>query len=175
MLGYPTAGAARAALVGLALGLSLALSTGIAGAQQQQPSAAAMTTANELVAIKGAKAMFEPLVSGIVEKAKGMFLQTNPMLGKDLNEVAAKLRADFAPRSVEVLTETARLYATRFSEQELKDTLAFYKSPLGRKLLAEEPVIADQSMRSATSWADRLSVEIISKMRDEMKKRGHEI
>jgi hypothetical protein len=170
MFGYPTAGAARAALVALALGLS----TVIAGAQQQ-PSAAAMTTANELVAVKGAKAMFEPLVAGIVEKAKGMFLGANPMLGKDLNEVAAKLRADFAPRSAEVLTETARLYATRFSEQELKDTLAFYKSPLGRKLLAEEPVIADQSMRSATSWAEKLSVEVISKMRDEMKKRGHEI
>jgi hypothetical protein len=97
------------------------------------------------------------------------------MLGKDLNEVAAKLRADLAPRGAEVLTETARLYATRFTEQELKDALAFYKSPLGRKLLTEEPVLADQSMRSAASWADKLSEEVISKMRAEMRKRGHEI
>jgi hypothetical protein len=169
MFGYPTAGAARAALVGL----GLALSTGIAGAQQ--PSAAAIATAKELVTVKGAKAMYDPLVAGIVEKAKGMFLQANPMLGKDLNEVAAKLRADLAPRGAEVLTETARLYAMRFTEQELKDALAFYKSPLGRKMLAEEPVIADQSMRSAASWADKLSEEVISKMRSEMRKRGHEI
>jgi uncharacterized protein len=169
MFGYPTAGAARAALVGL----GLALSTGIAGAQQ--PSAAAIATAKELVTVKGAKAMYDPLVAGIVEKAKGMFLQANPMLGKDLNEVAAKLRADLAPRGAEVLIETARLYAMRFTEQELKDALAFYKSPLGRKMLAEEPVIADQSMRSAASWADKLSEEVISKMRSEMRKRGHEI
>jgi hypothetical protein len=169
MFGYPTAGAARAALVGL----GLALSTGIAGAQQ--PSAAAIATAMELVTVKGAKAMYDPLVAGIVEKAKGVFLQANPMLGKDLNEVAAKLRADLAPRGAEVLTETARLYAMRFTEQELKDALAFYKSPLGRKMLAEEPVIADQSMRSAASWADKLSEEVISKMRSEMRKRGHEI
>jgi uncharacterized protein len=168
MLGYP-AGAVRAALIGLAL----ALSTSIAGAQQ--PSATALAAAKELVTVKGAKAVYDPLVAGIVEKAKGMFLQANPMLGKDLNEVAAKLRADFGPRGAEVLTETARLYATRFTEQELKDALAFYKSPLGRKLLAEEPVLADQSMRSAANWADKLSEEVISKMRAEMRKRGHEI
>ena len=30
---------------------------------------------------------------------------------------------------------------TRFTEQELKETLAFYKSPIGKKVLAEEPVL----------------------------------
>jgi len=104
-----------------------------------------------------------------------MFLQTNPMLGKDLNEVAAKLRGDLNPRTVEVVAETARLYAVRFTEQELKDALAFYKSPLGHKLFVQEPLIADESMRSAASWAEKLSAEVIDKMRAEMKKRGHEI
>jgi hypothetical protein len=51
------------------------------------------------------------------------------------------------PRGAEVMSDTAHLYATRFSEQELKDMLSFYRSPLGRKLLVEEPVIADQSMK----------------------------
>ncbi len=169
MLGYPISGVVRAALI--AVGFTL--STVIAGAQQ--PSPAAMAVAKELVTVKGAKAMYEPLVTGIVEKAKGVFLQTNPMLSKDLNEVAAKLRADFAPRGEEVVNETARLYTTRFTEQELKDALAFYKSPLGRKLMSQEPAIADQSMRSAASWADKLSEEVISRMRAEMRKRGHDI
>jgi hypothetical protein len=169
MFDHPSAGTARAAL----LALGLLLSTGIADAQQ--PSATAMATATELATLKGAKAMYEPLVVGIIEKAKGMFLQTNPMLGKDLNDVAAKLRADLVPRTAELMTETARRYATRFSEQELRDALAFYKSSLGRKLLVEEPAIADQSMRSMASWADKLSEEVISKMRAEMRKRGHEI
>lgn len=168
MLGYP-AGAVRAALIGLAL----ALSTSIAGAQQ--PSATALAAAKELVTVKGAKAVYDPLVAGIVEKAKGMFLQANPMLGKDLNEVAAKLRADFGPRGAEVLTETARLYATRFTEQELKDALAFYKTPLGRKMVEEEPKILDQSLKDAQVWADKLSEEVIGKFRNEMKKLGHDL
>jgi hypothetical protein len=73
------------------------------------------------------------------------------------------------------VNEVAKLYASRFTEQELKDTLAFYKSPLGKKLLVEEPLILDQSMRNAQSWADRLSQEVIGKIRTEMKKRGHDI
>ena len=33
----------------------------------------------------------------------------------------------------------AAVYANEFSEQELKDLVAFYKSPLGQKLLLAEP------------------------------------
>jgi len=115
------------------------------------------------------------LVSGVIERTKTVLLQSNPMLGKDLNEVATKLHAEYASRSAEILTEVAKLYASRFTEQELKDTLAFYKSPLGRKLVAEEPIILDQSMKTAQTWAEGFAQEIMSKIRGEMKKRGHDI
>jgi hypothetical protein len=73
------------------------------------------------------------------------------------------------------VNDVAKLYASRFTEQELKDILAFYKSPLGRKLIVEEPAILDQSMKNAQVWAENLSQEVIAKMRTEMKKRGHDI
>jgi hypothetical protein len=174
MFAYPTARAARAFLLGAAmLGVASAASIGTAAAQQ--PSAAAIATAKELITVKGADALWQPLVPGVIEQAKSVFLQTNPMLSKDLNEVAAKLRTEYAARSAEVLTDIAKLYASRFTEQELKDSLAFYKSPLGKKMLAEEPAILDQTMKNAQNWANRLSDEIIGKMRAEMRKRGHDI
>jgi hypothetical protein len=171
MLANPTARTSCAAI--LALALALALGGGAANAQQ--PSASALATAKEVITIKGAAAVYEPLVPGVIEQAKGVLLQANPMLSKDLNEVAAKLRAEYASRSAEVVNDVAKIYAMRFTEQELKDTLAFYKSPLGRKLLVEEPAILDQSMRNAQNWANRLSEEVIIKIRAEMKKRGHEM
>ena len=84
-------------------------------------------------------ALCDPLVPGVIEQAKSVFLQANPTLLKDLNEVALKLRAEYAPRSAEVVNEVAKLYAARFTEQELKDTLAFYKSPLGRSCWSRSP------------------------------------
>jgi uncharacterized protein len=179
MFAYPTAKAVRASMLGASIlaasivGFGLAASIGPAVAQQ--PSATAIATAKELITVKGAVALYEPLVRGVIEQAKSVFLQTNPTLGKDLNEVAAKLRTDYAPRGAEVMNDVAKLYASRFTEQELKDALAFYKSPLGRKMVTEEPEILDQSMRNAQNWANRLSEEVINKMRAEMKKRGHDI
>ena len=160
--------------VTLALGLAVALGIGAADAQQQ-PSASAIATAKEVITAKGAAALYGPLVSGVIERTKSVFLQTNPMLSKDLSEVAAKLHNEYGGRSAEIVNEVAKLYASRFTEQELKDTLAFYKSPLGRKLIVEEPAILDQSMKNAQVWAENLSQEVIAKMRTEMKKRGHDI
>jgi hypothetical protein len=169
MFAYPTA---RFVPV-LMLALALSASTGTVRAQQ--PSAAALATAKELIAVKGGNAIYEPIVPGVIEQARSVFLRTNPTLSKDLNEVTGKLRTEYAPKSAELLNDVAKLYAARFTEQELKDALAFYKTPLGRKMLAEEPAILDQSLKNAQTWANRLSEEVIRKIRAEMKKKGHDI
>ena len=141
-------------------------------AHSQQPSAAAMATAKEIVAVTGATTLFNPLISGVVEQAKLLFLQQNPGLSKELNEVAAKMRNDLAPRFDELVNDVARNYATFFTEQELKDVLAFYKTPAGNKLISGQPKVFDASMKFAQEWSIKLSDEVIAKMRDELKKRG---
>jgi uncharacterized protein len=155
--------------------LALAVAAGGAAAEAQKPSASALATAKELITVKGGTAIYEPIVPGVIEQARRILLQTNPMLSKPMNEVAASLRAEYASRGEELVNEAAKLYALRFSEQELKEVLAFYKTPLGRKIVTQEPAILDESLRSAKTWADRLSEEIIGKFRAEMKKKGHEI
>ena len=104
-----------------------------------------------------------------------MFLQQNPALAKDLNEIATKLRSDLQPRFSELTDEVARLYAKNFTELELKDILAFYKTAAGKKLLSEQPRVVDASMKFAQDWANKLSDQVIAKMRDELKKRGHSL
>ena len=76
-------------------------------------------------------ALFKPLTSGVIEQAKILFLQQNPGLAKDLNEIAQDARR-FAPRLSELSAELAKLYATNFTEAELKAILAFYKSRWAR-------------------------------------------
>jgi len=141
-------------------------------AHSQQPSAAAMSTAKEIVTVTGATTLFNPLIAGVVEQAKLLFLQQNPGLSKDLNEIAIKIRNDLAPRFDELVNDVARNYAIHFTEQELKDVLAFYKSPAGKKLISEQSKVVEASMKFAQDWANKLSDEVIGKMREELKKRG---
>ena len=144
-------------------------------AHSQQTSVAAIATAKELVAATKATTVFNPLIAGVVEQAKLLFLQQNPGLAKDLNEIAEKMRTDLEPRMSELSDEMAKLYATHFTEQELKAILAFYQSPVGKKVLVEQPTVVDLSMRYAQDWANKLSDQVIAQMRVELKKRGHNL
>jgi hypothetical protein len=152
---------------------AVVLAVFIPAAHAQQPSPASMAVAKQLITTTGATTVFTPLIAGVVEQAKLLFLQQNPGLAKDLNEVAAKLRTDLQPRFSELNDEVAKLYASNFTEQELKDILTFYQSPAGKKMLTVQPKVIDSSMAFAQTWANKLSDEVIGKMRDEMKKRGH--
>ena len=152
-----------------------AAQTASAPSPARQPSPAAMLLAKQIVDIKGVKNIFQPLVAGVVEKTKNMFMQTNFMWAKDLNEVAAIEQKKYAPRVVELVDATARIYASHFTEQELKDLLTFYKSPVGQKALAEEPKVLEEAMSNAGGWGDSLSQEVMASMREEMKKRGHDM
>lgn len=161
-------------LAGLAAMLLLAnLLAGAALAQQ--PSATAIATAKELVELKGGGRMFDPVIQGVVEQTKGALLQTNPQLSKDLNDVSAQLRTEFGPRRDELLTQAARFYALQFTEQELKDIVAFYKSPLGQKMLVQEPLVLDEAFNYVQQWAPRLGEEVMNRFRAEMKKKGHDL
>ena len=139
------------------------------------PSSNAVLLAREIITVKGASKMYEPVIVEVVDRATGALLQTNPMLSKDLLEIAAKIKKDSAPRVAELLNEVAKMYAARFTEAELKDVLTFYKSPVGQKIIVTEPVILDQSVVFAETWATKFSEEVLAQLRAEMKKRGHEM
>ena len=53
--------------------------------------------------------------------------------------------------------------------------LAFYKTPLGKKLIAEEPKASRRATERVEDWANKISEEVVSKMRAEMKKKGHNL
>lgn len=158
--------AARLATVALALAAS-------AASAEPPPSPAAVATAKELIAVTGATQLFNPLIAGVIEQAKLLYLQQDPGLSKDLNDIGAKMRSDLQPRFSELTDEVARLYASNFTDQELKDILAFYKSASGQKMLQAQPQVVDGSMRFAQNWANKLSEEVVAKMREELKKKGH--
>lgn len=142
---------------------------------QQKPTPAAIATAKEILVIKKASSMYENAVPGLVTQSKNVLLQSNLNYQKDLNEVATKIAKDLTGREKEIGEEMARQYATDFTEQELKDLLAFLKSPIGKKMIEQEPKTIDTSIAYMNRWAQTFGEEINGKFRAEMKARGKEI
>ena len=158
---------------------------GLPAAAQEQPPAtapalkpvspAALAAAKEILALKNAAAMYANAVPNIVEQTKTTLLQTNLNYQKDLNEVAVIVAQHLAGREKEIGDGMAQAYAAQFTEQELKDLVAFYKSPLGQKLIVAEPRAIDQSMAFMNSWAQNFSEIVAAAFRAEMKKRGKDM
>ena len=158
------------------LALGLALTAAPAAAQQPKPpSPAAIAAAREILAMKRADAIYANAVPGLVQKTKDQLLQNNLNYQKDLNEVAVIVAQKLAGREKEIGDGMANVYATAFTEQELKDLVTFYKSPLGQKLLTTEPQAIQQSMAFMNQWAQSFAEMINGEFRGEMRKRGKEI
>ena len=163
---------------GLALGLALAALP--ASAQQAAPplkpaSPAAIAAAKEILAMKNASAMYANAVPNIVQQTKDALLQNNLNYQKDLNEVAVVVAQKLAGREKEIGDGMAQIYANEFTEQELKDLVTFYKSPLGQKLLATEPRAIQFSMAYMNQWAQQFAEAVNGEFRAEMRKRGKQI
>ncbi len=162
----------------LALGLAL---TGVPAWAQQQTAPlkpatpAAIAAAKEILAMKNASAMYASAVPNIVEQTKNALLQNNLNYQKDLNEVAVIVAKALAGREKEIGDGMAQVYANEFTEQELKDLVTFYKSPLGQKLLTNEPRAIQFSMSYMNQWAQVFAETVNAQFRAEMRKRGKEI
>jgi len=163
---------------GLALALAMAALPAAAQQAAAPPKAAspgAIAAAKEILAMKNASAMYQNAVPNIVQQTKDTLLQTNLNYQKDLNEVAVIVAKDLAGREKEIGEGMAQIYASEFTEQELKDLVTFYKSPLGQKLLANEPRAIQSSMAYMNQWAQQFGEIVNGEFRAEMRKRGKQI
>jgi hypothetical protein len=142
------------ALFAAGLGLGLVCSGLPAQAQQAaQPqlkpaSPAAIAAAKEILGLKNVSAMYANAIPSIVQRTKESILQNNLNYQKDLNEVAITVAQTLAGRE---------------------------KSPLGAKLLSEEPKAISASIAYMNQWAQAFSEEVNGYFRAEMRKRGKEI
>ena len=169
---------------GLVFGLAFAGQAAFAQ-QPAAPAAAApqlkpatptcAATAKEILTMKNAPAMYANAVPNIVQQTKDTLLSSNLNLQKDLNEVAVIVAQKLAGREKEIGDGMAQIYCNEFSEKELTDLLAFYKSPLGQKLLASEPRAIQFSMSYMNGWAQNFAEIVNGEFRAEMRKRGKQI
>lgn len=165
------------ALAGLAVAAAVAIAPAAAQAPAPLPNppAASVALAKEIVAAKQGNAFYQGAVTGLATQVKDAFERDHLDKQKDLNEVAQKVIADLKGRENEIGDILAKVYASNFTEQELKDLANFYKTPLGKKVIENEPKAMEQSMGFINEWSQKFVEEITQRFRAEMKKRGKDI
>lgn len=166
---------AALAVTAAPLGLAPLRPVSASAQQAAQPSAALIAIAKELVVANGEARAFEGVISEIVNGAARSFVPTNPDLAKPLSDVAQMLRVEFEKRQAEVVQILASAYASRFTEAELKEALAFYRTATGKKLVADRPAIVQQTVQGIQVWGAQVNAEVLERVRAEMKKKGYDL
>jgi uncharacterized protein len=141
----------------------------------QAPAPEQIQAAREVIDASGAADSIKDIVPIFLDEAKRTFTRTRPEIAKDLDEVLKALAPEFAQRKEELMTEIATVYAQRFTAQELSEIKGFYTTPTGRKLVENLPVVLQSSYEKTNAWSQKMSQDIVARLRQEMRKRGHEI
>ena len=73
-------------------------------------------------------------------------------------------------RQDDLETLFVQIYDHHFTADELRQLLAFYRTPIGQKLIAEQPGLAQEAMTAGQQWGQRLGFEVGQKLAAEAQK-----
>ena len=108
---------------------------------QAAPSAGHLQAARELVVASGLQRAFANVIPDIMLQLYRNFSVTRPELAKDLKATLDAQQNEFLGWGQEIVDVAARVYVVVMTEQECKDTLAFFNSAVGKKYVEVQPTI----------------------------------
>jgi hypothetical protein len=73
----------------------------------------------------------------------------------------------------DVMQDAAPIYARHFTEQELRDILAFYRTPTGVKALQRLPQVLAESMAAMTLRLEAAQERTMESFMRILRERGH--
>ena len=81
--------------------------------------------------------------------------QMGSMMGVTINESdKEEFTKDVMGSLIDLLVP---VYKKHFSEQDLKDAIEMYKTPIGKKISEKTPIIAQETMQASMQWGMELS------------------
>lgn len=161
----------KASLIAALFALAAAVSPAVA----LDASPGQLAAAREVVIASGMSKSFGAVIPQFMDQITQRMTQTRPELITDMALVMKDLRPDFERQADVMLDLASRIYSAQLSEQELKDTAAFFKSPVGVKYVSAQPPILDQLVVAMQGWTQKISTDMVTRVREAMKKKGHEL
>jgi hypothetical protein len=72
-------------------------------------------------------------------------------------------------RPQELVDMVVPIYARHFTQEELEQLLAFYQSPIGKRMVEEQPLLVKESMEAGAEWGKRIAAEAMKEFEEKKK------
>jgi uncharacterized protein len=83
------------------------------------------------------------------------------------DEFWKEAEAEFSTTSIdELVTLLTPSYKKYLTESDLNEIIAFYSSPIGKKLAESTPGLMGESMQAGQAWGQSVATRIVNKMKE---------
>ena len=151
----------------------LLLSAGAAAAQT--PSAEAMGEARKLVTTLKLSDQYRALLPAILLGLKPALVQDRPEIERDYNALTPVIVDTYTPFYTAMINAAATVYASNFSVEELRQLEAFYRGPVGQKLLAKQQALRQQVDQVGQETSRKATEELRAKLSELLRQKGHKL
>ena len=120
----------------------------------------------QIIEAEGGASNMASMIEGTANSIITALIQKNPNAITDAQKTALQetMRDTAAFVAPQLVDEAARIYATNFTEQQLTDMLAFYRSPTGQALAAKLPEIGRESGAMMVKYQPAIQYVVVQRL-----------
>jgi uncharacterized protein len=148
---------------------------GAAPAASQAPSPEATAAARELLTTMRMADQLKAILPLLMKQLSPAIVQGRPEVERDLNALMPIMLELVDKRSAEMIEATASVYARHFTADEMRQLTAFYRQPVGQKLLEKLPAVTQEALIVGQKFGQAVATELQGRIVEELRKRGHKI
>ena len=161
--------AACAVQAGAALAQSTAASSAAAPAISDEARAAALEVMEASSSANTAVALLGALRNQMVANMQRMTSKPADQVARIVDEV---LLPEMKARVGELTAVIVEITASNYTIDEMHQLAAFYRTPLGQKVVQVTPNVAQASAIAGQAWGMRVAQDAMRKNADELRRRG---
>jgi uncharacterized protein len=147
-----------------------------AGPAAQQPDPAVMKDIHRLLDLTGALKVGQQIASmASAQMIEGLRQRGNAIPARAAEIVNQLLDEEFKTAFVpggDLADGIARVYAKHFTPEEIRGLIAFYETPLGRKVTGTLPAITQDSMQAGMAWAQKAMPAVQKRIEQRLRAEG---
>ncbi len=140
-----------------------------------EPSPSHLAAARELLELNGISRSFAASIPQFFDQVGNTLTQTQPDLHNDLSQVFTQLKPEFDKKADDLTDKAAHLYASILSEDDLKAIDAFFKTDAGKKYVQTQPDFMRNIVVIMENWREQIATDLMTRVRVEMQKKGHQL
>jgi len=151
----------------------LLLSASATWAQTPEPDA--MAAARSLVTTMKLADQYKALLPAILLGLRPALTQDRPEIERDYEAMMPMIADAFTPYYASMVDGIAAVYANNFTAAELRQIEAFYRQPIGQKMLDKMPAISQQALAVGQEIGRKATEDLRQRLTEALRQKGHKL